>query len=106
MSTSLPFRKRLEQPALAPATAASPCYSPAHATLRRIAPLDRPVSVADTLRDLGLALCEAHTILNRLAADKDVVVTLPAVSDRAAAGQALWNLGVYMKTDIENPQED
>lgn len=106
MSTNLSFRERLEQPALAPATAPPTSGFAAHAVLRRITPLRRPVSVAETLRDLGLGLRQAHAILNRLAADEDVVITLPAVSDRVAAGETLWNLGVYMKPGIENRQDD
>lgn len=97
MSMNLSFRERLEQPVPALAADPPPSGSPAHAILRRVAALDRPVSIAETLRNLGLGLRNAHTILNRLAADEDVVVTIPAVPDRAAAGAALRSLGIEVE---------
>jgi DNA-binding XRE family transcriptional regulator len=52
------------------------------------------VSVAETLIGLGLSLRQAHAILNRLAADEEVVTTLPNVVDGAATAATLQGLGV------------
>lgn len=94
MSTNLSFRERLEQPAPAPAAAPPLSGSSAHAVLTRLAPLDRPVSLAQTLTGLGLSLRQAHTILNRLAADEAVVATLPNVPNQMATMETLQGLGV------------
>ncbi len=94
MSTNLSFRERLEQPVPVPAAAPLPSGSSAHAVLTRQGPLDRPVTVAETLRNLGLTLRQAHTILNRLVADEAVVVSLPMVADPVATAADLWRLGV------------
>lgn len=71
--------------------------------LRRIAPLDRPVSVAETLVGLGFSLRQAHAILNRLAADEEVVATLPNVVDGTVTAARLKELGV--STEWRRPPE-
>lgn len=94
MSTKLSFRERLEQPVRAPVADPPLSGSPAHAVLARLAPLDRPVSLAQALVGLGLNLRQAHAILNRLAADEAVVATLPGVSDQTTATTELRELGI------------
>lgn len=103
MSTNLSFRARLEQPVPGPVADPPPSGFSAHAILRRIAPLDRPVSVAETLVGLGLSLRQAHVILNRLAADEDVVATFPNVVDGAVTAARLQGLGV--STEWRRPPE-
>lgn len=97
MSTNLSFRERLEQPAPVPVADPPRSGCPAHAILTRVSPLDQPVTLAKTLVGFGLSLRQAHMILNRLAADEAVVVTLPAVPDGAMAAEELRRLGIAVE---------
>lgn len=97
MSTGSSFRARLEQQAPAPVTGQPLSGSPAHAMLMRTGPLDKPVTLAQRLAELGLGLRQAHSLLNRLAADEVVPITFPAVPEPDAAVSTLASLGVRVE---------
>lgn len=97
MPVSVSFREKLEKSAPISVVIPSPSGSSTHAILRRVAPLHRPVSAAETLVGLGLSLRKAHAILNCLAAGEDVVVTLPAAGNMELAGRMLLRLGIAVE---------
>jgi len=62
--------------------------------LRRVDPVPKPVTLAKTLKTMGLTLRMAHHVLNRLVADEIVVLTLPHVPDPDRAGETFRALGI------------
>ncbi|WP_245580068.1 helix-turn-helix domain-containing protein [Niveispirillum irakense] len=65
--------------------------------LMRTGPLAQPVTLAQRLAELGLGLRQAHSLLNRLAADEPVAITFPAVPDPAAVVSDLAALGLRVE---------
>lgn len=94
MSNESSLRERLERLASTPADVQHPSGFPANVVLRRVAPVDKPVTLAKTLTTMGLTLRTAHQVLNRLVADEEVAITLPFVPEPVTAGETLQGLGI------------
>lgn len=62
--------------------------------LRRIAPVYEPISVARELMNSGFSLKKAHDLLNRLVADEELAIVLPAVEDARKMMATFRRLGI------------
>lgn len=93
MSTPLRFMEARGQPVGTQADAPSPSSPGVILRLRRVAPVSRPVEPALALKLFGLRLRNAHGALDRIVADKTVLLTLHG-PDRSSMIARLSELGV------------
>lgn len=94
MSGTLSFREQLERQVDFEVGSPAPSGSPVSVVLRLAGPVDRPVTLIQTLTRWGLGLRKAHAVVSGLVEGRHLPVLLPAATDPAEVVSTLEGLGI------------